>query len=99
METKFKLQGLLFIALLYISLICLNWYTNLNEVRLYEEIDKRELTKLEINKYINNPNPKKDYYHIKQSDYVGKNSLIPFIVNKRLLKKHPNKIVQQDCGC
>jgi hypothetical protein len=44
-------------------------------------------------------NNKKDYYYVKQSDYVGKNSLIPFIVNKRLLKEHPAKIVQQDCGC
>ncbi len=62
MKTKFKLQGLLFIALLYISLICLNWYTNLNEVRLYEEKDKRELTQLEINKYVVKPDNKKDYY-------------------------------------
>ena len=99
MKTKFKLQGLLFIALLHISLICLNWYTNLNEVRLYEEKDERELTQLEINKYIVKPDNKKDYYYVKQYDYVGKNSLIPFVVNKKLLKEHRAKIVQQDCGC
>jgi hypothetical protein len=99
MKTKFKLQGLLFIALLYMSLICLNWYTNLNEVRLYEEKDKRELTQLEINKYIVKPDNKKKYYYVKQYEYVGKNSLIPFIVNKKLLKEHRAKIVQQDCGC
>ena len=32
-------------------------------------------------------------------EYVGKNSLIPFVVNKKLLKEHRAKIVQQDCGC
>lgn len=96
MKTKFKLQGLLFIALLYVSLICLNWYTNLNEVRLYEEKDKRKLTQLEINKYIVKPDNKKNYYYVKKYDYVGKNSLIPFIVNKRLLKEYPAKIVQKN---
>ncbi len=99
MKTKFKLQGLLFIALLYMSLICLNWYTNLNEVRLYEEKNERELTQLEINKYIVKPDNKKKYYYVKQYEYVGKNSLIPFVVNKKLLKEHRAKIVQQDCGC
>jgi hypothetical protein len=66
---------------------------------MYEEIDKRELTELEINKYIVKPNKRKDYYLIRQSDYFGKNSLIPFIVNKKLIKKHPDKIIEKDCGC
>ena len=95
MKTKFKLQGLLFIALLYISLICLNWYTNLNEVRLYEEKDERELTQLEINKYIVKPDNKKDYYYVKQYDYVGKNSLIPFVVNKKLVKIYKPIIISR----
>lgn len=99
MKTKFKLQSIIFLFLIFTSLTCLNWYANLNEVRLYEEKDKRELTKLEINKYIVKPDNKKDYYYIKQYDYVGKNSLIPFIVNKKLLKEHHAKIVEQDCGC
>jgi len=99
MKTKFRLQGLLFITLFFTLLICLNWYTNLGKVRLYEEKNERELTQLEIDKYIVKPNNKKDYYYVKKYDYVGKNSLIPFIVNKRLLKEYPAKIVQKDCGC
>ena len=99
MKTKFKLQSIIFLFLIFTSLTCLNWYANLNEVRLYEEKDKRELTKLEINKYIVKPDNKKNYYYIKQYDYVGKNSLIPFIVNKKLLKEHRAKIVEQDWGC
>jgi hypothetical protein len=99
MDFKLRLKSIGILFLIYTLFVCINWYTNLKEVRLYEEIDKRELTKLEINKYIVKPNNKKVYYYVKQSDYVGKNSLIPFIVNKRLLKEHPAKIVQQDCGC
>ena len=95
MKTKFKLQGLLFIALLYMSLICLNWYTNLNEVRLYEEKEKRELTPLEVNKYIVTPDNKKDYYILRKSIYEGKNSLIPFVVNKKLVKIYKPIIISK----
>ena len=99
MDFKLRLKTIGILFLIYTLFTCINWYTNLKQIRLYEKVDKRELTKLEINKYINNPDPKKDYYYKKQFDYVGKNSLIPFIVNKRLLKKHPDKIVAENCGC
>lgn len=85
--------------LIYTLFICINWYTNLKEVRLYEDIDKKELTKLEITKYINNPNLKKDYYFLKKKDYTGKNSLIPFIVNKKLIKEYPLQIISENCKC
>ena len=96
MDFKLRLKTIGILFLIYTLFTCINWYTNLKQVRLYEEVDKRELTKLEINKYINNPDPKKDYYYKKQSDYTSKNSLIPFIVNKKLLKKHPDKIVAEN---
>jgi hypothetical protein len=99
MDFKLRLKSIGILFLIYTLFVCINWYTNLKQVRLYEEIDKRRLTNLEINKYIVKPNNKKVYYYAKQSDYAGKNSLIPFIVNKRLLKEHPAKIVQKDCGC
>ena len=99
MDFKLRLKSIGILFLIYTLFTCINWYTNLKQVRLYEDVDKRELTKLEINKYINNPDPKKDYYYKKQSDYEGKNSLIPFIVNKKLIKQHPDKIVAENCGC
>lgn len=90
-ELRLKTIGILF--LIYTLFTCINWYTNLKEVRLYKDVNERKLSDLEINKYIVNYNNSKNYYYVKQSDYVGKNSLIPFIVNKRLLKTYPDKII------
>ncbi len=96
MKTKFKLQGLLFITLLYISLICLNWYTNLNEKREYIVENKDyKLSQTEIEKYIIRPNPLKNYYILKKAVYEGKNSLIPFVVDKKLIKLYEPIIVSE----
>jgi hypothetical protein len=99
MDFKLRLRSIGMLFLIYTLFICINWYTNLKEVRLYEDIDKKELTKLEITKYINNPNLKKDYYFLKKKDYTGKNSLIPFIVNKKLIKEYPLQIISENCKC
>ena len=96
MKTKFKLQGLLFIALLYISLICLNWYTNLNETREYvvENTDYK-LSSTEIETYVVEPNPNRQYFILKKSVYQGQNSLIPFVVNKKLIKIYKPIIISK----
>ena len=96
MKTKFKLQGLLFIALLYTSLICLNWYTNLNETREYVVENKDyKLSPTEVKTYIKKPHHLKDYYILKKAVYEGKNSLIPFIVDKKLIKLYEPVIVSE----
>lgn len=96
MKTKFKLQGLLFITLLFTALICLNWYTNLNETREYVVENKDyKLSSTEVKTYIKDPDHLKDYYILRKTVYEGKNSLIPFIVDKKLIKVYEPIIVSE----
>ena len=95
MDFKLRLKTIGILFLIYTLFTCINWYTNLKQVRLYEDVNERKLSDLEINKYIVNHDNNKNYYYVKQSDYAGKNSLIPFIVNKRLLKTYPDKIISK----
>ena len=94
MRNKFKLQGILFITLLFTLLICFNWYSNLNETREYvvENTDYK-LSSTEVETYVINPNPNRQYFILKKSVYQGQNSLIPFVVNKKLIKVYKPIII------
>lgn len=96
MRTKFKLQGLLYITLLFTALICFNWYTNLNQTREYIVENKDyKLSQIEIETYVIKPNKHKSYYILRKSVYEGKNSLIPFIVDKKLIKVYKPIIISE----
>jgi len=99
MEFKLRLKSIGLLFLIYTLFTCINWYTNLKEVRNYTKKTKVKLTNLEIKKYISNPDKTRTYYFQKKIDYVGSNSLIPYIVNKKLVTSHPTKIISKNCGC
>lgn len=95
MELKLRLQSFAFIATILMVLLCINWYSNMGVEREYTEIKKTKLTKAERISKLTTPNINKDFYWEKKQDFIGENTMIPFIVDKKLVKDYPLSIISE----
>lgn len=95
MELKLRLQSFAFIATILLALLCINWYSNIGVEREYTEIKKTKLTKAERISKLANPNIDKDFYWEKKQYFIGKNTMVPFIVDKKLIEDTPLRIISE----
>lgn len=93
---KLKILGLLFT--IYLFVLSINWYTNLNLVERVTDVEKTYLTSDEIEKSIKNPQDSLKYFYKTITVYDRQNSKIPFVYNKKIISEKTT-IYNENCGC
>jgi len=95
MKNRYKEFGLL--LLISILSICFSWYRNINKTQAHIVQDKTKISNPQT--VISNYNSKKYYYKVNTQTVQKKRTLIPFIYNKKVLSKEPQKIISEKCDC
>ena len=95
MKNRYKKFGL--ILLIIILSICFSWYRNINKTQTYIVGDKVKISNASA--VITNYNNKYYYYKVNTETVEKKRTLIPFIYNRTVLNKEPQKIIAENCGC
>jgi hypothetical protein len=95
MKNRYKEFGLL--LLISILSICFSWYRNINKTQTYIVQDKVEISNPQT--VIRNYNNEYYYYKVNTQTVQKKRTLIPFIYNKKVLSKEPQKIISEKYDC
>jgi hypothetical protein len=91
MKNKYKEFGV--ILLIIILSICFSWYRNINKTQTYIVEDKIKISNPQA--VISNYDNKYYYYKVNTQTVEKKRTLIPFIYNRKVLSKEPQKIISE----